>query len=350
MKSDKRIANSEAHSDGFCFADEGSVPIQIEILSSSEKQIKKWLALATFFLFSFFPIALLAQAADIQHVIVIGVDGMSPNGIQKAATPTIDSILKVAAYSWKCEAVLPTSSSPNWASMIMGAGPDKHGVTSNAWQPHKQTLELECEGTKGNGKASGMWPTIFGELRSQKPESKIACFNDWLAFNRLFEKGVVNRQRDAILLQAASHHGYKGITRMASNYFKRKKPDFMFVHLDYVDHAGHHDGHGTQAYYDAVSVADEMIGKIVKAVKASGELEHTIILITADHGGIGHGHGGNTPEEVNVPWILTGKGVVNGELQVPIKTYDTAATLVYLLGIKAPECWDGKVITQAIAH
>lgn len=350
MKSDKRIANSEAHSDGFCFADEGSVPIQIEILSSSEKQIKKWLALATFFLFSFFPIALLAQAADIQHVIVIGVDGMSPNGIQKAATPTIDSILKVAAYSWKCEAVLPTSSSPNWASMIMGAGPDKHGVTSNAWQPHKQTLELECEGTKGNGKASGMWPTIFGELRSQKPESKIACFNDWLAFNRLFEKGVVNRQRDAILLQAASHHGYKGITRMASNYFKRKKPDFMFVHLDYVDHAGHHDGHGTQAYYDAVSVADEMIGKIVKAVKASGELEHTIILITADHGGIGHGHGGNTPEEVNVPWILTGTGVVNGELQVPIKTYDTAATLVYLLGIKAPECWDGKVITQAIAH
>jgi len=350
VKSDKRIANSEAHSDGFCFADEGSVPIQIEILSSSEKQIKKWLALATFFLFSFFPIALLAQAADIQHVIVIGVDGMSPNGIQKAATPTIDSILKVAAYSWKCEAVLPTSSSPNWASMIMGAGPDKHGVTSNAWQPHKQTLELECEGTKGNGKASGMWPTIFGELRSQKPESKIACFNDWLAFNRLFEKGVVNRQRDAILLQAASHHGYKGITRMASNYFKRKKPDFMFVHLDYVDHAGHHDGHGTQAYYDAVSVADEMIGKIVKAVKASGELEHTIILITADHGGIGHGHGGNTPEEVNVPWILTGTGVVNGELQVPIKTYDTAATLVYLLGIKAPECWDGKVITQAIAH
>ena len=85
-------------------------------------------------------------------------------------------------------------------------------------------------------------------------------------------------------------------------------------------------------------------------MKASGELEHTIILITADHGGIGHGHGGNTPEEVNVPWILTGKGVVNGELQVPIKTYDTAATLAYLLGIKAPECWDGKVITQAIAH
>jgi arylsulfatase A-like enzyme len=124
----------------------------------------------------------------------------------------------------------------------------------------------------------------------------------------------------------------------------------MFVHLDHVDHAGHHDGHGTQAYYDAVSIADQMIGKIVNAVRALGELEHTVILITADHGGIGHGHGGDTPEERFVPWILTGTGVVNGELQVSVKTYDTAATLAYLLGIKAPDCWDGKVVKAAIAQ
>ncbi len=303
-----------------------------------------------FFSFFFFPFLLNAQSPDIQHVIVIGVDGMSPGGILKAETPTIDSILKVAAYSWKCEAVLPTSSSPNWASMIMGAGPDKHGVTSNAWQPRKQTIELECEGTKGNGKPSGMWPTIFGELRRQKPESKIACFNDWLAFNRLFEKSVVNRQRDANLLQAAAGKGYLGITHKATRYFKKQKPNFMFVHLDLVDHAGHHDGHGTQAYYEAVSVADQMIAKIANAVKEAGVAEKTIILITADHGGIGYGHGGDTPEERFVPWILTGPGVVNGELQVPVKTYDTAATLAYLLGIKAPECWEGEPIIQAVGQ
>lgn len=275
---------------------------------------------------------------------------MSPDGVQKAETPTIDSILNLAAYTWKCEAVLPTSSSPNWASMIMGAGPDKHGVTSNAWQPHKQTIELECEGTKRGGKPSGIWPTIFGEIRRQKPDSKIACFNDWLAFNRLFEKGVVNRQRDANLLQAASSKGYKGITNKAARYFKRQKPTFMFVHLDLVDHAGHHDGHGSAEYYAAVSETDRMIAKIVDAVKQSGVLERTVILITADHGGIDHGHGGDTPEERLVPWILVGTGVVNGELQVEVKTYDTAATLAYLLGIEAPDCWVGKPIIQAIAQ
>lgn len=307
------------------------------------------LALALFsFLLSTFLVQ--AQSPAIEHVIVIGVDGMSPDGVKKAETPTIDSILQVAAYTFTCEAVLPTSSSPNWASMIMGAGPDKHGVTSNAWQPHKQSIDLECQGTKGNGKPSGMWPTIFGELRRQKPESKISCFNDWLAFNRLFEKGVANRQRDANLLQAASHNGYKGITNKAVRYFRKQRPNFMLVHLDLVDHAGHHDGHGTPAYYAAVAEADRMIARIVGAVNASGVQEKTVVLITADHGGIGHGHGGDTPEERLVPWILAGTGVVNGELQTPVKTYDTAATIAYLLGIEAPECWVGKPVVEAIAQ
>ncbi len=297
-----------------------------------------------------FPFPALAQAPDIDHVIVVGVDGMSPDGIRKAETPTLDSILKVAAYTWKCQAVLPTSSSPNWASMIMGAGPDKHGITSNAWQPNNQTIELDCIGINGNGKPSGMWPTIFGELRRQKPDAVIACFNDWLAFDRLFEKGVADRQRDANLLQAARHKGYKGITRKAARYLIKKQPNFLFVHLDLVDHAGHAHGHGTPEYYKAVGIADRMIGQVAKAVKASGVAERTVILITADHGGIGHGHGGNTPEEVNVPWILTGPSVVNGELRVDVNTYDTASTLAYLLGIEAPDCWVGKVVIEAVGQ
>ena len=81
-----------------------------------------------------------------------------------------------------------------------------------------------------------------------------------------------------------------------------------------------------------------------------GVAEKTVVLIVADHGGIGHGHGGDSPEEVNVPWILTGPSVVNAELDVQVNTYDTAATLAYLLGIKAPNCWVGKPILQAVAQ
>ena len=69
-----------------------------------------------------------------KHVIVIGIDGMSPNGILTASTRTLDNLMQQGAYTLNARAVLPTSSSTNWATMVSGAGPEQHGVTSNDWE------------------------------------------------------------------------------------------------------------------------------------------------------------------------------------------------------------------------
>jgi len=282
------------------------------------------------------------------HVIVIGVDGMSPAGIEGAHTPVIDSLLKYSAYSFVCQAVLPTSSSPNWASIIMGAPPELHGVTSNSWQPDAQNSPLMCTGTDGTGNSSNTWPTIFGTLRSQRPDADIAGFFDWRDFGRLIEKGVLTKQRRANLMEKAFGTGHSSMTRGAVRYFKKNTPDLMFVHLDIVDHAGHKYGHGTPQYFDAVAEADKQIGKLLAAVKASGKADRTVILITADHGGIGTGHGGGSPAERQVPWILNGRKVVHGPLSITLQTFDTAATLSYILGLRAPSCWTGKPVLQAL--
>jgi predicted AlkP superfamily pyrophosphatase or phosphodiesterase len=79
------------------------------------------------------------QAQDkpyiVNHVIIVGVDGMSPNGIQNANTPNMDFMMKNGSYSFHARAVLPSSSSSNWSSMIMGAGTEVHGITSNDGVP-----------------------------------------------------------------------------------------------------------------------------------------------------------------------------------------------------------------------
>lgn len=289
-----------------------------------------------------------AQQSLVEHVIVIGLDGTSPSGIRAAQTPVLDSLLKRSAYTMEGQAVLPTSSSPNWASMIMGAPPEKHGVTSNAWQPGKDTLELECEGVDGKGQASGTWPTIFGELRRQRPGAVIACYNDWIAFDRLIEKGVLDRHGEANLIALAAQRSYRGIVRRASRYFKKKHPDLLFVHLDHIDHAGHLHGHGSDKYHKAVEDVDHMIGKLLKTVERSGRADRTAILITADHGGIGHGHGGDTPEERTIPWMLVGPGIPAKELPNGMNTYDTAPTIAALLGLSIPKCWEGEVLREAL--
>ena len=81
--------------------------------------------------------ALSAPAQQARHVVVFGVDGLSPKGIEKAPTPVMHALMQNGLWTLHARAVLPTVSSPNWAAMIMGAAPDVTGVTSNNWQPDK---------------------------------------------------------------------------------------------------------------------------------------------------------------------------------------------------------------------
>jgi arylsulfatase A-like enzyme len=46
--------------------------------------------------------------------------------------------------------------------------------------------------------------------------------------------------------------------------------------------------------------------------------------------------------EIEIPWILTGPGVPKGEISDPVNTYDTAATIADLLGLRPPKCWIGQ--------
>ena len=114
-----------------------------------------------------------------------------------------------------------------------------------------------------------------------------------------------------------------------------------------MDETGHKYGHGTPEYYKAVSEADVVVGKIVKAVKSAGIEESTVIMIIADHGGIGKGHGGTTPQEINVPFIIAGPGIKKGyTLKSNPRNYDTTVTVAKMLGLTVPACWEGKDITE----
>ncbi len=284
----------------------------------------------------FFGAFLLIQAGSqiAKHVIVIGIDGMSPDGIINANTPVMDEMIKRGSHTMKARAVLPTSSSTNWASMIMGAGPEQHGITSNGWEPDDFILPPVVAGD------NLLFPTIFSAIRNQKPEAEIATIYHWTGFGRLFEK-------DALNYDVTADSEYE-TTKLIEDYLSSKRPLFLFIQLDHVDGAGHHYGHGTKGYYRSVESADSLIGRIVQSTKDAGIFEETLFLVTSDHGGIGYGHGGETLEEMEIPFILYGKGVKQGhKISHPVYTYDNAATCAFALNIERPYAWIGRPVKSA---
>lgn len=274
------------------------------------------------------------QSPLVKHVVVIGFDGLSPDGLENATTPAFDKVINEGASTMHARAVLPTSSSTNWASMIMGAGPEQHGITSNSWEKNNFVLPAVTQSE------DFLFPTIFQLIDDHVENAEIGAIYHWTGFGRLFEKGAVDYD--------ISPDSEDETATLASAYIKNKKPTFTFIHFDHVDHGGHEYGHGSPEYYKSVEKADEMLAEVMEAIRTSGMAEETLVIISADHGGLGKGHGGESLQEIEIPFILWGKSVKkNHVLKYPVYQYDNAATVAFALGIKTPLAWIGKPVKNA---
>ncbi|MFK7844908.1 MAG: alkaline phosphatase family protein [Rhodothermales bacterium] len=291
------------------------------------------LLLTGFCLISFCLISqpLFGQVAGVKHVVLIGIDGLSPDGVHTANTPQMDEMINGGAYSFKARSVRPTSSSPNWASMIMGAGPEQHGVTSNGWTANNFTISPVAKGVES------IFPTIYSLLDVQTPDAVTASIYDWDGISRLFEHSAVD-----VVINASDA---EDAVKMAQLTFTQYKPVFTFIHLDHVDHAGHASGWKSAPYYAAVTEADGYVKDITDGLASAGMLEETIIIIASDHGGSGTGHGGDSMSELETPWLIDGPGIEKDlEISEPVYIYDTAATIAAVLGVSQPYAWIGRPV------
>lgn len=96
-------------------------------------------------------------------------------------------------------------------------------------------------------------------------------------------------------------------------------------------------------YYAAIMFMDSQIGRILEALRATGQDEKTIIVFSSDHGlAIGsHGLMGKQSlydHSMHSPLILAGPGVPKGEKRAALcYLLDVYPTLGDLAGVKAPE-------------
>lgn len=267
----------------------------------------------------------------VKHVILIGSDGFGAYAFKKAKTPNLRKLMEEGSYSLTARSVLPSSSAVNWASMIMGSGPELHGYTE--WGSKTPELPSRVIG-KGN-----IYPTIFSLIDEQIPDTKKGVSYTWGGIGYLFEKEIVDLDFNGKSDEETKDEALKFIVN--------KKPALTFIHFSEPDGAGHNIGHDTPEYYEAVEKIDTLIGDIITTLDENNLLKDTAIIFSSDHGGINKGHGGKTLEEVEIPWIIYSKKIsAKGKLKSSIVTYDTAATIAYLLGLEAPNFWRGKPIIE----
>lgn len=272
--------------------------------------------------------------APSRHVVIVSVDGLRPEAIARDGAHTMGRLAREGAASLDARTILPSLTLPSHTSMLTGVVPARHGITWNDERVSRRGVVAV--------------PTVFAIARAHGLET--AAFFSKNKFRHLMVPGSLDyAQAPRSWWGWGGHWRAERTARDVRRFLERgARPNLLFVHLGEPDYAGHDDGWDTPAYGRAVRSADMAVGEVAAAAERAFGRGRFTLIVTADHGGHGRGHGSADPRDVRIPWIAWGEGVArSASLPSGIRTMDTAATALWLLGVPVPAAWDGRPVLPA---
>ncbi|MGH7459014.1 MAG: alkaline phosphatase family protein [Longimicrobiaceae bacterium] len=261
-------------------------------------------------------------------VVLLSIDGLRPDAIHPQRTPTLWRLMEQGAYTLRARTTLPSYTLPSHTSMLTGVGPDVHGV---AWNEDRVSAVGYVE-----------TPTVFDLANARGIESAAVLGKRKL--RHLTRPGSLGR---LIYPRETLYRLAPEVVAAVESILLFERPRLLFVHLPDPDVLGHAFGWMSGPYLGGVRRADAAAHRLLGAAqRAYGD--RFVIIVTADHGGSGRDHGSASDDDVLIPWIAWGAGVRRGEVARPVRTFDTAATVLRLLEIEVPEGLRGRVVEEAL--
>ncbi len=259
------------------------------------------------------------------HVIVLSLDGARADAVA-AAVPA--SLAARGSVSWTAQTTSPSSTLPAHASMFSGVGPAIHRVTFNDWhagEPHFRRPTIFTEVTRAGGRGAAF--VHKNKMLMFMPPGSVAMARH-LVYPRLRQADVVEE---------------------AARYFVERRPTLLFVHVADPDDAGHLHGWMAAEYLRVIAGTPALIERLLRAFDDSGVTSRALLIVTADHGGHWITHGTNRPEDMTIPWMAFGGAARPGVvIHRAIVIYDTAATVLAVLGVPIPGDWQGRPVQEAV--
>jgi hypothetical protein len=161
-----------------------------------------------------------------------------------------------------------------------------------------------------------------------------------------FEKLIPQSDLDASFYTPDEDHTADlDVVAAALPWLNSRSYDFVLIHIDQLDYAGHYQGGPLDPRWNAAARrADDLLREIA----ASLDLNQDTLLITSDHGHIDRGgHGGHDPVTLIEPFVLVGAGVRPGAYP-DLQMVDIAPTIAALLGTNIPAANQGHVLTDLL--
>ncbi len=255
-------------------------------------------------------------------VILISIDGARADRLRDGDFKNIHSLAQQGAWTYNAKTVLPSRTLPAHASLISGYDVPAHGITWDEWTGTYLSV-----------------PSIFDELVARdKPSFAFVGKEKMRTFRNMDDAWELN------IIEGGSRRVMDEARRFIAS---GQRASFLFIHLPNPDKMGHAHGESSREYAAALGEADGLVGELIATLREERKYDQTTLIITADHGMLGNHHGGSTPEETTIPWIVSGKSIKKQyEITEPVDIFDTAPTILSLFSIQPRSGMDGRVLKK----
>lgn len=247
-----------------------------------------------------------------RKLLLISIDGLSGTALKSYVPANMTKLLEHAKYTFESMADANTHDAATWTTILSGKNSSKHGVNGNDFEAMEEDDD-DIHDHEGTGVSTG-YISLYQRLLESGKILKTLSVTPWEPldknlFNLSNENGVVESD-DAVKTKAVER-------------LKNGMEDLSFAVVNFRDlnAAGISGGFSMEnANYKAtLDKIDGYVGEIVSAIeqrkKYSGE--DWLIVITSNHGGLGHTYGGATLVERKVPLIFYNKNFTKYQIELP---------------------------------
>lgn len=262
----------------------------------------KRLLLALFILL----LALSAAAAEVQHVVVVSIDGLRPAYYLHPDTyglkiPALRRLVAEGAAAEDMRSVFPTLTYPAHTSMVTGVPPSVHGIFLNSaadpemkfglrWYVSDVRVPTIYQVARAAGLTTGLvsWPVTLGaQATSILPEFWRGDRDDEKLIEAISTPGLiagVRKRFPDFHYDSPPETRDRDLADVGIYIVETLHPDLLLVHIFGVDHAQHTYGLDTPEAKAAVEEADAQVGRLREALEQTGQWANTVLFVVSDHG------------------------------------------------------------------
>lgn len=225
------------------------------------------------------PPATARAAASPATLLLVSIDGMRADYLQRGNTPQLDALASEGVQAAWMNPSYPSLTFPNHYTLVTGLRPDHHGIVGNTigdaelgqfmpsdsqavgdarwWGGEPIWVGAEKSGLRT---ATMYWPGSEAAVQGVRP-------SQW----RKYDKQVSADARVAQVLQWL-------------NLPAAQRPRVITLYFDQVDVAGHDFGPDSPQVAAQVRAVDSAIGRLRDQIKALARTQAVNLIVVSDHG------------------------------------------------------------------